>query len=96
MNMHDSEPIAVIFDSEGALYRFHWRGLTFRVEAIERIRRTAASQPLGKRLYTVRAGGHRFLICHDRAHHRWTLVRSPWRLWLRQKVTALSVRLAPS
>ena len=43
MNMHDSEPIAVIFDSEGALYRFHWRGLTFRVEAIERIRRTAAS-----------------------------------------------------
>ncbi len=95
MNMHESEPIAVIFDSEGALYRFHWRGVTFRVEAIERIRRTSVSQPLGRRLYTVRAGGHRFLLCHDRAHHRWTLIRSPWRLRLRQKVAALTVRLAP-
>ncbi len=96
MSSHVPEPIAVIFDEEGALYRFHWRGLAFRVEAIERIRRPTSSQPLGRRFYTVRAGGHRFLICHDRSHHRWTVVRSPLRLRLRQKMAAFTMRLAPS
>ncbi len=74
-----TEHFYMVFGPQGAPRRFWWRGQPFRVDAIERIWRSAQGKPRRQRFYRVRCGDQAFLLRHDCIDDRWSVVRSPWR-----------------
>ncbi len=94
MNERFHEPISVVFNSEGAIDRFHWRGRAFRIEVIERVWRSALRGSASRRLYRVRASRQAFVLCHDLDHKRWTVVRAPWRLQVQRAFSGWAQRWA--
>ena len=80
MNVHYCEPVTVRTSASNTPVSFRWRSVEYRIDYIDRIWRQAHGRPRDQRRYRVRSCQNTFVLHHDRAVGRWSMLRSPLRV----------------